>query len=207
MKKIALFLFLLLSVSSVGYAQIYVDKDGNVYDQRKKTTTVTTRQSSVQTKKKSQSSGIGFDKSKLTFGGNFGLQFGDYTVVNISPQVGYNFSKYFGLGTGLGYSYYKEDYGVGEYSRHYASYNLYARIYPLQTFVIGVQPEISRMWEKETIRGQEPYKSNEFVPTVLVGAGLRYSGMIAMIQYDVVQDKNSPYGNTIVYTVGYSFNF
>ena len=28
----------------------------------------------------------GFDKSKLFFGGNLGLAFGTYTIINVSPQ-------------------------------------------------------------------------------------------------------------------------
>lgn len=62
------------------------------------------------------------------------------------------------------------------------------------------------MWESQTYYN-ETYKTNEFVPTVLLGGGLRFGGMLAMIQYDLVQDKNSPYGDGIVYTVGYSFDF
>jgi hypothetical protein len=34
-----------------------------------------------------------FDPSKLRIGGNFGLQFGSYTYVNLSPTVGYLFLK------------------------------------------------------------------------------------------------------------------
>src|SRR5688572_12841504 len=30
----------------------------------------------------------GFDKSKLFISGNFGLSFGDFTLVNVSPQIG-----------------------------------------------------------------------------------------------------------------------
>lgn len=199
MKKIALLALIFLSVTTIANAQIYIDNQGNVYDNRKNTT----RSNTVT---KPQSEGFKFDKTKLTFGGNFGLQFGDYTVVNIAPQVGYNFSKYFSLGTGLGYTYYKENYGIGEYSRHYVSYNVYGRIYPLQMLVIGVQPEISRMWEKETV-GRDSYNNNEVVPSLLVGVGLRYSGMIAMLQYDVIQNKHTPYGSSIFYSVGYGFNF
>lgn len=203
MKKITLLLVILISVSSLSYAQIYVDKDGNVYDQRRTTPTRQQPQPRVVTAKKS---GSGFDMSKLTVGGNFGLQFGDYTIVNISPQVGYKFSKYFTLGTGIGYTYYKEDYRNSEYKRHYATFNLYARLFPIEYIVIGVQPEVSRMWQSQTYYN-ETYKNNEFVPTMLVGGGLRLGGMLAMIQYDLVQDKNSPYGDGIVYTVGYSFDF
>ena len=207
MKRTILFLLFALSISSFSYSQIFVDKDGNVHDQRQ----VTTRpsQSNVQKRTKT-STGSKFDISKLSIGGNFGLQFGHPTIINISPQVGYDFSKYYSLGAGLGYTYYKDDYYDGareyDYKSSYMTFNLYGRLYPIETLVINVQPEISRMWR--TVDYYDGSRSDsEFVPSLLVGGGFRYYGMIAMIQYDVLQNKNSPYGDGIVYTVGYSFNF
>ena len=47
----------------------------------------------------------GFDKSRLFFGGYFGLSFGDVTLVNVSPQVGYRVSRYFATGVGLNCQY------------------------------------------------------------------------------------------------------
>ncbi|MDR2950549.1 MAG: hypothetical protein ACK5M0_03800 [Bacteroidales bacterium] len=149
----------------------------------------------------------GFNPSRLTFGGNLNLQFGDYTAIGISPQIGYNFSKYFTAGAGLGYNYFREKEYDYKWSRHYASVNVFGRIYPLDFLVLSIQPEGSRMWQTvEYGRGSKD-KKEKFIPTVLVGGGFRFMGMIAMIQYDVVQDDYSPYGNNIFYSVGYSFNF
>lgn len=144
----------------------------------------------------------GFDKSKLSLGGSLGLQFGDYTLINISPQVGYDISKNLTLGAGLGYTYYKEKGYYNDYSVSYLNFDIFGRFYPIENIVLSVQPEMSRMWR--TVGGNTESK---FVPSVLVGGGLRYDGMLAMIQYDVVQNINTPYGNTIFYTVGYTFNF
>ena len=44
-----------------------------------------------------------FDPEKVFFGGNFGMRFGDNTFVNISPQVGYQFSQYFAAGAGVNF--------------------------------------------------------------------------------------------------------
>ena len=202
MKKMA-FIVLLFSVSIALQAQIYVDKDGNIYDQRKtSSTTVTTTKSSIKS-----SSGSSFDKNKLSFGGNISLQFGDYTVVGISPQVGYDFNKYFTAGAGLGYTYFKDKVYDYKWSSSYLSFDLFGRFYPIEYIVIGIQPEISRMWQSVTWNDGVKVSENKFVPSFLVGGGLRLGGMIAMIQYDVAQDDNSPYGNNLFYSVGYTFKF
>jgi len=198
MKKLFLISSMLI-LSMVLQAQISVDRQGNVYHRQK----ITDAPNS--TLKRNNSSG--FDISKLTFGGNLSLQFGDYTVLGISPQVGYDFSKYFTAGAGLGYTYFKEKHFNSKWTSSYLSFDVFARVYPIPYIVLGVQPEISRMWQ--TMKYNDGYKESEskFVPTLLVGGGLRLGGMIAMIQYDVVQDRNSPYGDNLFYSVGYTFSF
>ncbi len=143
---------------------------------------------------------IGFDKSKLTFGGGLGLQFGDYTLVNIAPQVGYNFTNSFNAGAGISYTFYKENiYGYNE-KRHYAGFDLYARYYPIQYIVLMAQPEINRMW-----RSYGGFSENKFVPSVVVGAGVRFGPVSAMLKYDVAQNDYSPYGSNIFYSIGFGF--
>jgi hypothetical protein len=49
----------------------------------------------------------GFDKSKLFFGGNFGLGFGSNTSsIIISPQVGYRVNPHLAAGAGVNFNYY-----------------------------------------------------------------------------------------------------
>ena len=45
--------------------------------------------------------------SKFYWGGNLGLMFGTYTIIDISPEVGYKVTERFHVGTGLTYTYYK----------------------------------------------------------------------------------------------------
>jgi hypothetical protein len=157
----------------------------------------------------SQYSTSGFDASKLSFGGNLGLQFGDYTVINIAPQVGYDFSKYFTAGAGVGYTYFKDSdrYTDYKWNASYLSLDVFGRVYPIDYIVLSVQPEISRMWQTVKYDVGAKYSESKFVPSFLIGGGVRFGGVIAMIQYDVVQDKNSPYGNNIFYSIGYTFRF
>src|SRR5688572_11858407 len=46
---------------------------------------------------------------RLFFGGNFGLQFGSYTYVDISPMVGYKITERLAAGVGATYIYYSVD--------------------------------------------------------------------------------------------------
>jgi len=149
-----------------------------------------------------------FQTSRLTFGGGVGVQFGDYTLVNVAPQVGYDFNKYLNAGAGFTYTYYSNKYDSWREKNSYLGFNLYGKVYPIPYVVLMVQPEINRMWR--TLEYRPTHKKNkeeEFVPVVLVGGGVRLGPITAMIQYDVVQDENSPYGDRLFYSVGYTFNF
>jgi len=189
MKKI-LFFIILVSSSIFTYAQNYYGTE--------KAVTV--------------GSAIGFDKSKLTFGGGFGMQFGNYTLISFAPQVGYNFSRLFNAGMGLSYTFYKDDFYVDaakwDEKRHYFGLNAYGRLYPVEYLVVSVQPEITRMWRTlEPKSSQGKISENKFVPSVVVGAGVRLGPITAMLQYDLVQNDYSPYGDRIFYSVGYVWSF
>ena len=165
----------------------------------------------------SEKSGSGFDKSRLFFGGTFGLSFGDYTLVNVSPQVGYHFSKYFAAGTGINfiYSSFKTRYinGAEAYREDYGNVglNVFGRLYPIQFLLLQVQPEMNYNWGKIKYTDGEPTVDlkGKFIPSVLAGIGgaipAGRGAMIAMLQYDLVQDPRSPYGNKVFFTFGYNF--
>ncbi len=94
----------------------------------------------AQTAEEQPENNKGFQKERLFAGGNFGLTFGDYTLINISPQVGYRFSQRFAAGVGLNAQYvsYKERYLNGDAYRKVAQnvtgLNVFARLYPLKQF-------------------------------------------------------------------------
>lgn len=158
----------------------------------------------------SASYGQGFDRSRLEVGGSVGLQFGDYTLVNVAPQLGYRLNPYVTVGAGASYTYYKDEYYIDgrsfDYKTSYFGMNVFGRFYPIEYVVLSVQPEANRMWRTYDIPGGKE-KVSEFVPSVLLGGGVRLGPVTAMIQYDVIQDKNSPYSDNIFYSVGYTFSF
>lgn len=159
-------------------------------------------------------------QGKLFGGGNFGLMFGNYTLINVSPQVGYRFNKYFasGLGVNLVYASQKvrDVYGnnYSKTSQGITGLNLFARFYPSQKIMLQVQPEANYIFGN--IKYYQPtetkYKLNtEIVPSLLAGGGVVMpagsGSFITTVMYDVLQRANSPYGNRPIVNVGYNFAF
>ena len=163
----------------------------------------------------------GFDKNRLVFGGNIGASFGDYTFVNLTPQVGYMFSQYITAGVGINYLYQSVKYydGAGnDYASNnlsYAGMNLFTRIFPVRFLFISAQPEINYSWGKLKYKGvygdrMDEKLAGKFVPAFLVGAGAVLSpngkgGMFISLQYDVIQNERSPYGTNPYLNIGFGF--
>jgi len=162
----------------------------------------------------------GFDKSKLFVGGNFALNFGNITIINISPQLGYRFNRYFAAGVGINgmYSslrtqYYngttasRENFGV-------VGLNIFGRVYPIEQLLLQVQPELNYTWSKLKIYGPPDQIQNQggkIVPSMLVGAGAALPAgrgvFLVMVQYDLLHNDRTPYGDRIFYNFGYNFGF
>src|SRR5215207_839533 len=150
----------------------------------------------------------GFQKDKLFAGGNFSLAFGRYTLVNLSPQVGYRFNRFVsaGLGLNLVYASQKENdiYGndFSKTSEWITGLSMFARFYPTSQFLIQIQPEANYIWGN--IKYYQPTETNykldaEIVPSFLAGGGVvvpsAKGAFQTTIMYDVLQRPNSPYGN------------
>ena len=169
----------------------------------------------VQCASAQDSDGKGFDKSKLFVGGNLGLSFGTYTIVNVSPLVGYHFTNVLAAGVGVNYSYYGYDNGYYTSKQTYAGMSLFGRVYPIPQLFLQVQPELNYMWASQTPdAGQNfvPYKINQFVPSLLMGGGAAIptgaNGAITIsVMYDVLQNVWSPYYHQAVYGFGYTMGF
>lgn len=160
----------------------------------------------------------GFNKENLFFGGNFGLSFGDYTLVNVSPQVGYRFNRYLAAGAGVNflYSSYKRRINVGaDYKENYgnAGLNIFGRVYPIEYLLLQLQPEANYVWGKiKDTDGREYKLDGQIVPSLLGGAGAVIptggrGSFIVMVQYDLLQNERSPYQNRAFYNFGYNIGF
>lgn len=148
----------------------------------------------------------GQERKRWRFGGSVGFNFTDsYNNIRISPQVGYSFSNFFMLGMGVSYSHYKnKDY---DNKTNYLGANINARIFPFRYLTAFVQPEIQHRWGTS---GHHKSKTSTF-GTCLVGGGIAipvgFGNFIAEVYYDVLQNRYTPHGKNIGYSVGYSFAF
>jgi len=161
----------------------------------------------------------GFDKSRLFIGGSFGLSFGNSVIVNVSPQVGYRFTRYFAAGAGINgqYSEFKYRDGNGDIFQRekygVVGLNVFGRVYPIPQLFAQVQPEMNYVWyEAKNYNPEVSLKDNQFVPSILIGGGGalpmgRSAAFIIMVQYDVLQQNLSPYGSNPFFSVGFTAGF
>jgi len=151
----------------------------------------------------------GFDPQRLFFGGNFGLSFGDFTFINVSPQVGYRLSEKFSVGAQINFIYQSSKityapniYDKSEYA--YVGLGIFGRFNPEMNYIWGKTKYVS------VNNTYENKQQGKFVPSLLVGAGAAIptggrGALIAMIQYDVVQNDLSPYGRNPFFSFGFNF--
>lgn len=156
----------------------------------------------------------GFKKENLFVGGNFGLTIGDFTLINISPQVGYQFSRRLAAGVGINGQYISRKWydGVGEVRAKYGivGLNIFGRLQPTDFLMVQVQPEANYSFGNLTAGGITNKEDAVIVPSLLLGGGLVMpsgrGSLIASVFFDVLQRPRSPYGNRPIYNVGYNFN-
>ncbi|HWC53964.1 MAG TPA: hypothetical protein VG676_10300 [Chitinophagaceae bacterium] len=190
MKKLLLFVILVAAIGTFAHAQ-----DENTNEKKK-----------------------GFDKSKLFVGGNFGMTFGDYTLINVSPQIGYRFNQYFAAGTGINFQYVslkERDYYTGQpvdrISQGVIGLNIFGRVYPFRQLMLQAQPELNYVFGKIKFYDGTPSTNIDasIVPSLLMGGGIVFpagnGGFIISVLYDVLQKPNSPYSDKPFFNFGYNF--
>jgi hypothetical protein len=163
----------------------------------------------------------GFQREKMFIGGNFGLTFGDFTLINISPQLGYRFTDFFAAGFGVNGQYisirqrYIDGSTFSRSSRGVVGLNVFGRVYPIRQLMLQVQPEANYVFGKDKYFDRNPpqvFKSDaSIVPSLLLGGGAVIpsgrGAMILSVFYDVLQSENSPYGRRPIYNFGYNIGF
>ena len=153
-----------------------------------------------------------FDARNLRYGLNFSLNISDsYSLIRFAPQIGYQFSKHLMAGAGVSYYHSKRKYyyaNNGSRDTRYSNSlgaNVFGYLYPTSFMALSIRPEANYIWRSSKNEASPAYKRDVFVPSVVVGAGLRMGNAHAMLYYDLVQDHDSPYGSGLFYGVSVYF--
>lgn len=148
-----------------------------------------------------------FDPDKISFGGNFGLNLGSVTVVDISPWVGYRVLPKVTPGIGLSYVYYSDMWSGSKYST-----NLFAARTFLRIDVAGpvfAYGEIEALnfdyYDRFTFERERIWFTS---PIVGVGymqmSGDRSAFMLSILYALRSEEERSPYyQNPLIFRVGY----
>ncbi len=146
---------------------------------------------------------------KVYFGGNFGLQFGDQTVVDVNPLIGYRLTEKLSVGFTATYIYYKfkDPYNPSySYSSDIYGGSIFTRYFLLENIFAHIEGEVLNLEVPN-------YVLNRYVREDIfgfyVGGGYRQplgdrSSLNILLLYNLNEDRNSPYQNPII-RIGFGF--
>ncbi|MEA5428321.1 MULTISPECIES: hypothetical protein [Arcicella] len=136
---------------------------------------------------------------RIRFGGGLGgLQFGNPTVIGISPMVGYQATNDFIVGVAVDYQYYKQ--------RNFASLNQYGpRVFGQYRlhFLDDIASNMFAQAELQKYYYKQAGNSYEYPVQTLAGIGVGFGGFQITALYNFTyKEYNSPYGSPLVLRVG-----
>jgi hypothetical protein len=143
-------------------------------------------------------------KDHLFFGGGLGLQFGNMTLIDISPMVGYKITPRIGIGVGPTYKYY------GYKDKLNPSYDFKTNVYGGSIFSriilyenIFAHAEYESLYYKMKNSTSSGLPESLSIQSVLVGGGYRQqigenAFMNLMILWNLNETPDSPYTNPII---------
>jgi len=143
----------------------------------------------------------------IFFGGNFGLQFGSITQINLSPTVGYRFPNQISAGVGLTYDYYNDSryqfstsaYGASIFGRYNINKYLFAHVELENLNMAQLDISTNPITNISTISESDRY----WITSFFVGGGYRQligerSSAYIMVLWNLNQSTKSPYSNPII---------
>lgn len=151
------------------------------------------------------------DSDRFFSGGDFGLLFGDVTLIEISPLLGYKFTDQLWGGVGGTYQYYKNSNYIPSFKSSVYGGRLFSRYY------IGLIDNLFLHGEYEVLNYDaifvDPfgyyYQNRITAHNILVGGGYSQpisdrSSIDLMILYNINENSQSLYSNPVV-RVGFNF--
>lgn len=145
-------------------------------------------------------------------GGSFNVQFGTYTVVYISPVVGYMITRSLSGGVGVTYQYVKTSSNAFNFKYETNTYG--GRLFLRQNFEFFKLPLFAYS-EYETLNIEYPVSTTEldrqWYDRLFIGGGLfqpigRRGGFYILVMYDVMHESLNPfYPSPWEYRIGFTF--
>lgn len=142
-------------------------------------------------------------------GGGLGLQLGNATMIEISPLLGYSFTKNIAAGFRATYQYFRaKDYSTGLiHKTDVYGGSIFARYCFLENFVIHSEYEILSL-ESLYFGQYNTNNTNRFLEeNLLIGGGYRTAigernYMYIIILYNLNDNINNHYGSPVVFKTG-----
>lgn len=146
---------------------------------------------------------------RVYFGGNFGLQFGDVTAIDLSPLAGYMFTNQFSAGLGVTYQYVKfnDRFSNNDFSTDVYGGRVFGRYNFTQQFFGHTEFENLNLEVFDPLEGDV---DRQWVPGFFVGGGIfqpigRSAGLSFTLLYNLLHDDNeSPYASPFVIRAGFT---
>ncbi|WP_373495557.1 hypothetical protein [Aquiflexum sp.] len=144
-------------------------------------------------------------KDRLFFGGNFALQFGTITFIDVSPLAGVMITNRFSSGVGMTYQYFNDRRFIGGNNsiyggRIFSRYNIFPNIFAHAEYESLNLDAYNRITERfERI----------WVPGLLIGGGYFIpfgdrGGTNITLLYNVLHDNfRSPYNSPLIIRFGF----
>ena len=161
-------------------------------------------------------SGIG---RRFFFGGNFGLQFGSITNIEVSPIAGYRIFPWFSVAAGPKYQLYGENYAGFKFNTHIYGGRTFLRIIVIGDFdefiPLGFHGGLFAHAEYEALNLERQYfdltgsEGRFWLNSVLVGGGISQplsdrASVNIMVLWNLNETANSLYNSPII---RFGFNF
>ncbi|MBC8047794.1 MAG: hypothetical protein H7Y00_13435 [Fimbriimonadaceae bacterium] len=169
-----------------------------------------------ETEKTDAADQAGKDKflDRLVFGGNFGLSFGNYTFVDLSPLVGYKITKKLTSGVGFTYQFekYKDPYNNPfNYVDDYKASTIGGKVFSQYDILYGIFAHAEyELLSIEYEFLETPYETGKFnVPGLYLGGGYNLkigdnSALQIMALYNFLSDQNNIlYDNPLTFRIGF----
>lgn len=157
---------------------------------------------------------------RIFFGGNFGMQFGTITNIEVSPLVGYHITPRLSAGLGSRFEYFRDKGFIYPYETTIYGGSVFSRFIVIQNLGeglnLGLNTGVFAQAEYEMLSLEREYFEPPYngtgrflVHSVLVGGGIiqpvgRRSAILISVLYNLNESARSPYSNPII-RIGFNF--